>query len=36
MEVSGEVYKKEKLLDDEFVSLNKNFVVDDELVCIMK
>ena len=35
-EASGEVYKKEKSLDDEFASLNKNSAVDDELARIMK
>ncbi|WP_459503539.1 PspA/IM30 family protein [Bacillus sp. C1] len=35
-EASGEIYKKEKSLDDEFASLNKNSAVDDELARIMK
>ncbi|QEL82897.1 PspA/IM30 family protein (plasmid) [Bacillus sp. JAS24-2] len=35
-EASGEIYKKEKSLDDEFATLNKKSAVDDELARIMK
>lgn len=35
-EASGEVYKKEKSLDEEFAKLNKDKVVDDELAALMK
>jgi len=35
-EASGEVYKKEKSLDEEFEKLNKDKLVDDELAALMK
>jgi Phage shock protein A (IM30), suppresses sigma54-dependent transcription len=35
-EASGEVYKKEKSLDEEFEKLNKDKQVDDELAALMK
>ena len=35
-EASGEVYKKEKSLDEEFAKLDKDKVVDDELAALMK
>lgn len=35
-EASGEVYKKEKSLDDEIASLSKDKQVDDELAALMK
>lgn len=35
-EASGEVYKKEKSLDEEFAKLDKDKVVDDELTALMK
>lgn len=35
-EASGEVYKKEKSLDEEFETLNKDKQIDDELAALMK
>lgn len=35
-EASGEVYKKETSLDEEFAKLDKDKVVDDELAALMK
>lgn len=35
-EASGEVYKKEKSLDEEFENLNKDKLIDDELAALMK
>ncbi|MGG3493692.1 PspA/IM30 family protein, partial [Brevibacillus choshinensis] len=35
-EASGEVYKKEKSLDEEISKLNKDQQVEDELAALMK
>jgi phage shock protein A len=35
-EASGEIYKKEKSLDDEIASLGKDKQVEDELAALMK